>query len=231
MPEINDFLTKQDPTLLLKALDGLTPKYKWGDFAHPLEILRQLRKTLPNGWPEWEPEILINHVEIEFGPIDQLTKEKIMALQVALATDVPWNDYDVFENTCLAFTNNIPTFGVIEPLDLHEMAFGIGVLNAIRDEKYSDEVLGYIASCMVYNGVICQPQDSPLPDVRNYINRIIPDDAKEISQVFIDEWNAGNRSTGDEEDVIDAQMEKLQLIEEWYDAGYNYVPKSDTEAR
>ena len=219
---IESVLSKTDPHTLLATLDKMTPKYKWGDFAHPIEILRQLRRTIEPGWPEWEPETLIRHVVAEYGELDQLTIEKILALQTALATDVPWNDFDVFENTCLAFTNNIPEWGVVEPLDLHEMAFGVGVLDAIRDEEYGDEVKGYIASTLVYNGVICQPKDSKLPNVKPYLNRLLDEEGQELSAMYEREWLQGNRSTGDEEDPVEVQMDKLQTIEEWYDAGYNY---------
>ena len=226
-PRLLDVLQVSSPEEMLLVEDSLSQKYKWGDYAHPLQVLRSLRSSLGrkygNDWAEWDPAVLIKYVQREFGEINELTRQKIYALQVVLTTDIPWQDFDVFENTALAFTNQIPLWGVLEPLDLHEMAFTIGILDAIRDEQYDDDVLGYVTSVMLYNGVIAQPGDSKLPKVDHIIRRHLDDDTREIANFYKEQWDDGNRTFDSDEDALDVQLDKFQLLEEWYNAGHNYV--------
>jgi hypothetical protein len=221
-------LMEGDPTLFLRVQDELTPKYQWGSFAHPLEILAQLRKTMSKayglGWTEWDPEVLSRFVVEQFEPISNLTENKIWALQSALTTDAPWHDYDIFENVALSFCNETPMFGVIQPIDLHELAFCLGVLDAIRTDVYSDEVRGYIAAVLQYNGVLACPPDVPLPSVNDIIQRSLTEEHRALRDAALDLWARGQRSAEEPRNVIENQLYNFQLLDEWYSAGRFYVP-------
>lgn len=227
-PDIRMALQDDNANVLTMMEDTLRPKYLWGDWAHPLEILSQLRAHLSKkvglNWAELDPGTLIKFIELEFGSVDDITKHKIWALQNALTTDIPWQDYDIFENCCLAFTNHIPIFGLTEPLDPHEMAFGIGILDALREDIYNDEVRGYIAAVMQYNGIICQAPESKIPSVKNIIYRNLDEVNRRMADMIIQEWVKGIRSPDEPVDAIQVQLYNIQMIEEWYAAGNMYVP-------
>lgn len=227
-------LLQQSPETFLQMEDAIRPKYTWGEWAHPLEILSQLRahltKSIGLGWPELEPNTLLFFVKREFGDISEVTAEKILALQNILVTDIPWNDFDIFENACLAFTNQIPIFGEIEPLDVHEMAFGAGILDAIRQEEYSSDVLGYMAAVMQYNGMITVPDNCPIGDaatLQSIMWRTLPSEVRELAKMAQREWAADMRIVDEGVDLnaLENQIYNFQVIEDWYNAGNKYVPQ------
>jgi len=225
---IIEALSISDPTKLMQLNDALAPKYKWGEFAHPIEILAALRRHLSKsygfGWTEWDPATLIRFVNIEFGETNEWTNQKILALSLALTSDKPWTEYDVFENVCLAFNNHIPTWGVTEPMDTFEMAFGIGVLDAIRQDEYDDDVLGYMAATYLHSGVIALPDSLPVPDVNFIMQRQFPNEIKDFANECILEWDAGNRTFEDPESPLDVQLSRFFEIEESYNNGNDYIP-------
>lgn len=199
--------------------NAAAPKFKW-KFGHPIEILEALERTLPPDWVDYEPETLRKAIAGKFGDEYKKDENKIFALQVAVTTDRTWNDWDVFENTCLAFMGQVPIWGVIEPLDLHEIAFGMGCLERIRkEEKYSEDVLGYIAATYAYNGLITQPTVGP--DVSEIIRRITSIDSSIVRRY----WDSGLRSDNVNDtpsDPIEAQLQKLEIVEDWYKLGRDY---------
>lgn len=224
-PDALTALGVDSPEAVLHMEDSLNPPQKWS-IGHPIEILINLRRQFPVAdskmtWAEWDPSVLIKHIEGKFGKLSDVTKHKIWALQVALTTDAPWQDYDIFENSCIAWTGNIPTFGVIERIDLHELAFGIGVLDRIRDEEYSSEVLAYIAATLIENGMIAMPEGCPLPNVRNTLLRLT--DSENHSDVLkvVKAWSDGRRSKDNPDDIIDVQLSKFEIVDNWYKLGYN----------
>jgi hypothetical protein len=223
MPLFDQILEKlqasKDEIDLANAKLGNGERWRVG---HPMEIIMALDAKLPVDWTEWEPPVLFKRSEGIFGTINEVTKQKMLAIQVARTTDRPWHDWDVFENTCLAFCGQIPLWGELEPLDLHEMAFGMGCLDDIRPEEYGDDVLGYIATTMVYNSLYTVP--SSFPDVSAIIDRLDPD-ARDLTRQTRQAWDAGVRVPSVESDPVDAlevQIQKMQLMEDWYLLGRNY---------
>ena len=205
-------------------------KSLWGINEHPLSLIAQITAMLVHkyqeqatDWPSWEPNVLLDLISKWLG-IEKLhptTKNKILALQTALSTDIPWEDWDVFENFCLAMVNETPIWGEMQPLDPEEMAFGIGVLNAIGpDEEFGTDVLGYIAAVLVYNGFLALPNSHPLPDVEDLVLRMISDDLKPISKQIVQLYDSG--AEGDinaENSLVLRQVGKLHELEKWYNLG------------
>jgi hypothetical protein len=218
MAAFDDFLKKLNltPDEAVQLENRAAPKFKWTS-GHPIEIMTALERTLPPEWVDFEPETLMKMIRGYFGDVSK-DEQKIYAVQVAMTTDRPWIDWDVFENSCLAFKGQIPIWGVLEPLDLHEIAFGLGVLDAIRQDNYSEDVLGYIASTYVYNGLLVQPPVGP--DVKNIMARIggsVPDGIQQI-------WDNGVRSSpeNDPVDALEAQLQKMQIVNDWYHFGKDF---------
>jgi hypothetical protein len=128
--------------------------------AHPLQILDVLTMRYQEDWVEWEPETLWWALRRDFGPVGEVTRNKIMALRLAVSTDAPWLDWDTFENCSLAWNDVIPLFGAYQPVTPAQAAFGVHVLRSIRaDEEFRWEVRVYIAAILEENGFVFAPEE------------------------------------------------------------------------
>jgi hypothetical protein len=128
--------------------------------AHPLQIFDILNMRYQEEWIEWEPETLWWALRRDFGPVGEISRNKIMALRLAASTDAPWLDWDTFENSTLAWNNIIPLFGAFQPVSSAQAAFGVFVLRSIRgDEEFSWEVRAYVAAMLEEDGLVYAPAE------------------------------------------------------------------------
>lgn len=128
--------------------------------AHPLQVFDVLTMRYQEDWVEWEPETLWWALRRDFGPVGEVSRNKIMALRLAAVTDAPWLDWDTFENSTLAWNDIIPIFGAYQPTSPMQTAFGVQVLRSIRqDEEFSWEVKAYIAAILEDNGFVYAPEE------------------------------------------------------------------------
>ena len=128
--------------------------------AHPLQIYDILCMRYQADWAEWEPETLWWALRRDFGPVGEIARNKIMALRLAVLTDVPWLDWDTFENSALAWNDTIPFFGAFQPISPMQAAFAIQVLRVLRTgEEFSWEVKAYVAAILEDNGFVYAPEE------------------------------------------------------------------------
>lgn len=127
--------------------------------THPLALLAVVKHKYNDEWVEWLPETLWSTIQSDFGPIGEVTKNKLQAVSVALSTDAPWQDWTTFENCGKAFNDSIPVFGQIQPLSPIETAFTVQLLKKLNVFNFSDEVLGYIAAVCLHNGIVYAPKE------------------------------------------------------------------------
>jgi len=125
--------------------------------VHPLRLAAVLKFKYNDEWVGWLPETLWESIRKDIGSISEVNQNKVQALATALSTDSPWLDWTTFENCGRAFNNTIPIFGQIQPLSSGETAFTIQTLKKLHNFPFSQEVLGYIASVCLYNGIIFAP--------------------------------------------------------------------------
>src|SRR5687768_790696 len=103
----------------------------------PARVLAHLAESLCG--PEWlkweEPETawrtLARACHVLPGDISIESKEKLSALKVAVVTDALWFDQDVFENVVIAFSDGVPTWGLLEGFDVEHAAWAIEELEAL----------------------------------------------------------------------------------------------------
>jgi hypothetical protein len=124
---------------------------------HPLKLLVVLKLRYKDDWVEWLPDTLWEAIRRDFGPISEVNQNKIQALAVSLSTNAAWQDWPIFENCGKAFNDAIPVFGQVQPLSPVETVFTVSLLKKLQDFAFSQEVLGYIASVCLYNGIIYAP--------------------------------------------------------------------------
>lgn len=127
--------------------------------THPLALLAVVKSKYNDEWVRWLPETLWEAIRSDFGPVSDVTKNKLQAISVALSTDAPWQDWTTFENCGRAFNDSIPVFGQIQPLSPVETAFNVQLLRKLNVFDFSDEVLGYIAAVCLYNGIVYAPKE------------------------------------------------------------------------
>src|SRR5690606_7925038 len=82
------------------------------------------------------------------------------ALRVAVTTDLPWLDWDVFEDSGLTWNDTIPIIGAFQPMTPAQTAFTVQILRAIRsDEPFDTEVKAYIAAILEEHGFVYAPKE------------------------------------------------------------------------
>lgn len=139
--------------------------------THPMRLGEALRDRYHTDWLEWEPETLWWAIRKDFGPVGDITRDKVMALRTAANTDLPWLDWDVFENCCLAWNNIKAIFGAYQPMAPGEMAFGVQIMREIRaDEAFDDEVIAYMAAILEERGFAYAPEEW-FPGVQALLDR------------------------------------------------------------
>jgi len=180
-------------------------------------------------WLEWLPETLWQTIYDEFAlNPPRLLRDKILALKAAHTTNLPWVEWDVFENTGEAFNDEIPNFTIMEPLSPGECLTTVTALNRIRKDKYAPEVLIYIANCFFNDGyVYCG-----IPKVQPHLNELYRsyghfDEAtvNKIKRTFELIWP--QRETIEEindQDLVECQLRKLiqtyTYVTEWRSRGF-----------
>lgn len=128
--------------------------------AHPIQILDVLTMRYGPEWPRWEPETLWWSLRRDFGPVGDLSRNKIAALRIAVSTDVPWLDWDVFEDCGLSWNDITPVIGAFQPMTPMQTAFAVHILRSIRpDEEFTHEVKAYIAAILDEHGFVYAPEE------------------------------------------------------------------------
>lgn len=126
--------------------------------AHPLQMLEVLTNRYGTEWADWESATLWWAIRRDFGPVGEVARNKVMALRMAATTDVPWLDWDVFEDSGLAWNDIVPVIGTFQPMTPMQTAFAVQVLHGIRsNEPFDAEVKAYIAAILDDNGWVYAP--------------------------------------------------------------------------
>lgn len=188
-----------------------------GTDAHPLKMVVLLKTKYGDDWVEWLPETLWETIRKDIGPISEVSQNKVQALAAALATDSPWQDWNIFENCGRAFNNTIPVFGEIQPLSPIETAFTIYVLKKLNNYSFSDDVLGYIASVCLYSGIIYAPRTF-FSGVQSLIDK--QNKRPELKAEIEAAWKIASKEDllGVEFDIakpVDVQIAKLWAVQEY----------------
>lgn len=188
--------------------------------AHPLVIKSVLDFKYEQKWDEWEPETLWWAIRRDFGPVGEIARNKIMALRVAMRTDVPWLDWDIFENCGVAWTDGLPIFGAFQPLAPSQLAFAVQTLRSIRaEETFENEVVAYMAATLETNGLVLAPTEWFPPEVQALLDRkvwILPlkadvqkawESARELADPKTIDWN--------ESSPVDLNVMRLLVVRDY----------------
>ena len=196
-----------------KALDVDTSPWLDPD-VHPILLLRDLTRSYGTDWLSWEPETIWSELDDDDdlgGELPRANKDKVMALRLAVKTDLPWKHLAVFENVALAFVGMVPRFDVMQPLEPYQAALAIDVLYKIHPRiEYDDDVLGYLAAVLVHDGLSWVPPEI-FGDVEPVMKTLRPND--DVADKVRDGWAAG--ATSDADDAVASQLQTLHALREY----------------
>ena len=182
--------------------------------VHPILLLRDLTRTYGKEWLSWEPETIWSEVKVDEGlkeEIPRVNKDKVMAVRVAVKTDLPWKELAVFENVALAFAGLVPRFDVMQPLEPYQVALGVDVLYRIHPGiEYDADVQGYIAALLVHDGLSWAPPEL-FGDVEPMMKGLRPDD--DVADEVAASWKSGAKP--DESSAAGSQVATLVAIREY----------------
>jgi len=108
------------------------------------------------GWSRERMNVALDHFT-DTGEIDSeipiIVRNKIFALRVVCTSDSAYESWEVFEKVGGAFNDRAAQFDTLEPLSAFECAKTIALLWSISADKFSNEVLGYVAACCYESGL------------------------------------------------------------------------------
>jgi hypothetical protein len=182
----------------------------------PLGIYGELNDRFKRAWWDWEPETLWRSIEAAgIGkPTDDL-KNVVMALQVCVTTNAPFEHWHIFEKAAHAFSQNQVDFGIVQPLELTEAAKAIRILQTLRPkEMFEPEVCSYLATVARSAGLVYLPQELFPAEANSQLEKISYGNPlqKEVAEVW------GKKSKSDDP-VVMHQIEMLEEIREFVKNG------------
>lgn len=111
----------------------------------------------------WESETLKEAIEEDFGSLGDLSWQKIQAIRLLHSNNSAWNEWEVFENICACNSNENVIFSLSQPPEPEDIAVTLEVLKTVStDYEYHKDVIGYIASACLYDGLWCLPESLSL---------------------------------------------------------------------
>jgi len=124
-----------------------------GLHVQPLTTL--LLQLLGPEYIDWDSEALFLELEERGGvPVGAMTQERIQAVRLMHRQPSFWHDWGVFENVTAAILGHGAVFSHAQPPDAHEIAIALDVARVLDASRaYSAEVLQYIVSALLYDGV------------------------------------------------------------------------------
>lgn len=127
-----------------------------GKIIPVLALNSKLNEKYGREWWDWEAETLWQMLPQDFSiEVTEELKGAVQALQILYTTHFAHEHWHVFEKVGHAFNDNTVLFGVLQPLEMDEVAWTVHVIDTIRpNEVYDPEVLAYIAACAKQAGIV-----------------------------------------------------------------------------
>ena len=139
-----------------------------------------LNKTFGTDWYSWLPETLFSEIEREFDvrALD-LVRDKILAIQTFVNTDVFYHDAAAFEHIVLAVNDADVVPDNIILASPEEIVYAVTTLGPVDDKQFEREVTRYIQICFENAGLLVYPANVRFAQpeyqseqLRNHVARI-----------------------------------------------------------
>jgi len=210
--------------------EGTTPITKKNLFVHhdthPVVFDVALLAQYDLDWILWLPQTLWQEVKRDFHvpSISDHTRAKIQALRTIHINEWFWTRWEVFCWITQALNNNMPDFQVIQKPSVAQIMNAVDIADMVRSgEEFSQEVQGWVASCLVDEGVFYAPkpiafcQDEivqllqvlKVDNVENLIASV-QERFREIQSLSAEAWAAAKGPIL-QETAVDIQVAKLKV--------------------
>lgn len=125
---------------------------------NPIVLLEWSNAHWGEEWMEWEPETILEMADREGIQIDQVNLGKMFAVRAVVKTEEFFREPRVFEKVCIAFSDRLVDFGVIQIPRVHDMAAAVALVEGfVREGSYSDHVASYVAAAAIMDGFLLLP--------------------------------------------------------------------------
>lgn len=202
--------------LVSKATKELTRDQEKTAEIDSIKIFGFLNDHYGKVWWDWEPETMWKMLrdDIFSDGTPAGIRDTLMALQVLVKTNAPFEEWHVFEKVGHAFNSSAVNFSILQPLEPQEAAYAMAVISRIRpQQEYEMEVLGYIASCAREAGMVFLPEKM-FPGVQPYLDNLNFD--IKFRDDIANLWgHAENRTLTDAESI---QLERLREVKDYLGA-------------
>jgi len=122
-----------------------------------LTINKVMLKKYGLDFVNWESETLKEAIKDDFGPLGDITWQKMQAGRLLLKNNACWQEWEVFENVCCAVMGEFAIFSQTQPPEPEDLIIALETLKEIADHEFHQDVLGYIASACLFDGLWCLP--------------------------------------------------------------------------
>lgn len=208
----------QDPQKALgKALvSGLTMQTLANKEASlsVLKIYSILNDAYDKEWWHWEPETIWQTLAMEHSITgDDDLKNLVMALQLCVTTNQPFESWHIFEKVGHAFNFNTVNFETIQPLEPQEAALAIRLLQTIHPkEAFASEISGYLAAVAKNAGLVyLSPSQFPA-EAQAFLDAMGND--LELKEAVVKKQDNGSAA-------YKIQMDRIQEITDFVGKGLN----------
>jgi hypothetical protein len=176
--------------------------------SHPLLLDLIMIKEFGSQYLEWEPETCWQEVKLTLGTtVSEVNKNKIQAVRSCHVTESPYEEWHIFEKIALGLNSLIPKFDVIQKINPHICAVTFESMGHIKSSELSEEVLKYVASVLLEDGVIFGP--GPLKPCNEFIRKFVSSEKQARVEKLVKE---NKTPTFDGVDDTDVQVAKSRSI-------------------
>lgn len=123
--------------------------------ANPVAILHAMDEATSREWRDWLPETVADFVGLVDDDVQQ--RDKVMAVQVAATNPDAFDVWHAFNACVIAFNHRRVNFQWLDKPTIPELAWGCVAMRKIGQHAFGTEVLRYIASIMIDDGLTFFP--------------------------------------------------------------------------
>lgn len=174
--------------------------------AHPLVLNALMLRRHGEQYLGW----LLPTVERalhEIGEPSDLTVAKVMACQLCHTSEAPWVDWRAFIAVASAFSDILPDFEALQPLDPIQATVAVGMMNVLEERDiWSDEVKRLLSTIFYYHQVML-----PLPPLTfvSVQGTWLPHDREKILRLWPEVQRTGKIEEGG---IEEEQLRKMLII-------------------
>lgn len=178
----------------------------------PLSIYEKLNDLYHKSWFDWEPETVRQTLVHDWPEaLSDETVSAIQALQVLVTTNSAQEHWHIFEKVGHALNLGHVDFSTSQPLDIHECALALKIINKVRPKSdFDPEIWHYIAACAKTAGYVYLPEEFFPKEAQDALDKMGND--LSLKNAVESSWKSKVKGKTDAENI---QLDKLNAVKEY----------------